>query len=133
MLRTTSLILFLVLGDESAQREFAMLENLPTGNYYYENLRSEKVGNQYIVLRKVGHVVVGVDVQSRFRNPCFKGFVEQNRIVDATRIFSPYDPASKWDHRKGEVFNLDSYRRIEQTFTASDNAALQKCLRVFSE
>lgn len=132
MLRTTSLILFLVLSNESAQT-FAMLENLPTGNYYYENLRSERVGNQYIVLRKVGHVVVGVDVQSRLRNPCFKGFVEQNSIVDATRIFPPYDPASKWEHRKGEVFNLDSYRRIEQTFTASDNTALQKCLRVFSE
>ena len=131
---TVVLILSVVFTDSPAQAESITLESMPTGNYYYQGLRfSEVARSPYILLRKVGHTVAGVEVRGRVGNPCFKGFVDQNSVVDATRVFPPYNPDSEWKHQKGEMFNLDSYRRIERTFTASDNAALQKCLRVFSE
>ena len=131
---TVVLILSVVSTGNPAQAEFITLENMPTGNYYYEGLRfSEVARSPYILLRKVGHAVAGVEIRGRVGNPCFKGFLDQNSVVDATRVLPPYNPASKWEHQKGEMFNLDSYRRIDRTFTASDNAALQKCLRVFSE
>lgn len=131
---TAILILSVVFTDSPAQAESVKLENMPAGNYYYERLRfSEVARNQYVLLRKVGHTVAGIEVRGRSGNPCFKGFVEQNSVVDATRVLPPYNPASKWEHQKGEMLNLDTYRRIDRTFTARDNAALQKCIRVFSE
>lgn len=129
----TATVFSIFLNNHPLQAQSITLENLPTGNYYYERIRSEKATNQYVLLRKAGHIVAGIEVRSRSGNPCFKGFANQNSVVDATRVFPPYEPASKWEHQKGEALNLNSYRRIERVITTSDQAALMKCIRVFSE
>ncbi len=130
-LLTATLILSTFLASNPPAS--APLEELPTGNYYYEELASSQRGRrQYVLLRKAGRVVVGIEVGPKSGNACFKGFVEQNSVVTATRIFPPYAPDSRWEHQRGEAINLNRYRRTDWTGTDSDKAALLKCLQLFS-
>lgn len=131
---TAALILFIALPGNPVQAQFLVLESLPSGEYYYEKLLSSKKSiNRYLLLSKRGHIVTGIDGQSLSKNPCFKGFVKQNSLVNVTRVFPPYDPASKWEFLKGEAFDLNLYRKVDRAIAASEKTALLKCIQVFSE
>ncbi|NEQ26964.1 MAG: hypothetical protein F6K28_49695 [Microcoleus sp. SIO2G3] len=127
---TAVLLLSIVVASNSS--ELTSLEDLPPGEYYYEGSYSPQMkGNQYVLLRKSGKTVVGLEVRSRSRNPCFRGFADENRIVNATRVFPPYHPDSKWEFQQGEALNMNQYHRVDQAGTTSDRETLQTCLQVF--
>jgi len=123
-MKIVSLTAVLIFTSYIAQARFVLLEKLPTGNYYYEKV----AGTDYVLLRKVGRIVVGIS-----RNICFKGFANKNSIVDATRVSPPYNPASQWEHQRGEAINLNYYRQKNTAISAKNQAGLLKCIRVFSE
>lgn len=128
---SVALVLSLAVTTNSSGPSLS-LEDLPPGEYYYEgSYSSEMRGSQYVLLRKVGKTVIGLEVQSRSRNPCFRGFAEENRIIDATRLFPPYHPDSKWEFQQGEALNLNRYHRVEQVGTTGDRETLQTCIGVF--
>jgi len=108
------------------------LENLPTGQYYYENVAGGRVEQGYILLRKIGRTVVGIDGRSRTQSPCFRGFLEGDRIVDATRIYPPYHTDSRWDAHRGEMVDLGDYQRVNRAITDEQAETLITCLRIFS-
>lgn len=131
---TAALILFIALAGNSVQPQPTMLRSLPDGNYYYEKLKFFKIlGNRYLLFHKIGHTVIGIDVQSLSENSCFRGMVSQNSIVNVTRIFPPHDPASKWEVLQGKALDLNHYRKIDRASPASDRAALLRCIQVFSK
>lgn len=125
----TSLALLLTLMDSVMPER--SLENLPTGEYYYEKIGTrEGVPSQAILLRKAGRTVIGVQIRSASNNPCFRGFAENNRIVNATRVFPPYNPASRSDFRE-ELLDLDQYILVEREVSQGDRATLQTCIQFF--
>lgn len=131
---TAALILFMPFTDNLVQAQSTMLKSLLTGEYYYNRLDSSRMsGNRYLFFHKIGHTVIGIDVQSLSKNPCFRGMVNQNSIINVTRIFPPYDPASKWEFLQGKALDLNHYRKIDRASTASDRAALLRCIQVFSK
>lgn len=131
---TANLILFMALAGDPVQPQHTMLRSLTSGDYYYEKINSFKMSNnRYLLFHKIGHTVIGIDVQSLFENSCFRGMVSQNSIVNVTRIFPPYDPASKWEFLQGKAIELNHYRKIDRASTASDRAALLRCIQVFSK
>lgn len=113
------------LGSEGSVHvpsvSFLSLEEQSTGQYYYTG---------YILLRKAGHTAIGVDGR-RSRLICFRGFVEGDRIVNATRIMPPYQPDSRWESRDGTMVDLSGYDRVGQP-DEEQLEALQKCLDVFA-
>jgi hypothetical protein len=84
----------------------------------------------YILLRKAGQSVIGVDAR-RSRPLCFRGLLEGDRVVNAMRIFPPYDPDSRWDTRDGTMVDLSQYQQAGQADEMQEEA-LQKCLEVFA-
>lgn len=133
------------------------LQNLPTGEYYYQRPSPPgRPSRAYVLLRKVGRTVIGLDVRLRER-ACFRGFIEDNRIVDATRVLPPYQPDSQWQYGEGVMLDLDAYQRIPispdssaadpvisnqalpyapishegEAITPEDRATLQTCIELF--
>ncbi|HEY9644007.1 MAG TPA: hypothetical protein V6C57_26180 [Coleofasciculaceae cyanobacterium] len=108
------------------------LEDLPTGQYYYEvpdsSARAER---RYVLLRKAGHGVIGLDRRST-SNICFRGFLDGDRILNAVQIFPPYHPDSKWASQDGELMDLSRYQRVDREITDEKTVALQTCLQFFS-
>ncbi|MEO0533471.1 MAG: hypothetical protein AAF215_06345 [Cyanobacteria bacterium P01_A01_bin.123] len=106
---------------------------LPNGEYYYLGTpASEFLDSPYILLHKWGRIVIGIDARLPTRLVCFKGFVEDDRIVDATSVLPPYTPGSAWDYQSGEMLDLSQYDRITYAGTEEDRATLDICLDVFS-
>lgn len=112
------------------------LEDLPTGQYYY-HVANPRATNPhprergYLLLRKAGNTVIGIDRRSLSRNPCFRGFAEGDWITDATRVFPPYQPNSRLDFQEGEWIDLKQYQQAEPTLTAEQTAELQTCIDFF--
>lgn len=117
------------------------LFDLPDGEHYFVAARSneltsnELTSDRTLFLRKWGRIVVGVDTISS-QATCFKGFVEENAIVGATRVLPPYTPNAEWTYQSGKMIDLGGYDRqieaIAATDTATDRTALDTCLEVFS-
>ncbi|NJN56883.1 MAG: hypothetical protein HC879_04995 [Leptolyngbyaceae cyanobacterium SL_5_9] len=110
------------------------LENLPTGEYYYQPSFSGRGAGQFVWFRKAGRTVVGV-MRSEDGNFCFRGFAEGNQIVDATRVFPPYDPASRQDFQE-EMLDLGEYSQVERDgqvgrVREGDRTTLQTCIQFF--
>ncbi len=128
----TTFVLFTVLTNELVQAQPATLADLPAGSYRYEATHvSSGAEPSQLLLWKRGHTVIGVQSRSATAKFCFRGFVEQNRIVNATRVAPPYAPDSRWEALRGDAFNLDDYRRSERALTEGDQAALRQCFQVF--
>lgn len=126
--------------------ELTALENLPTGQYYYQEppLRSSaqtslnaganaphQLRQGYLLLRKAGHSVIGIDRRLRSRHACFRGFVEGDRIISTMRVFPPYRPDARWE-RQADMVDLSRYQRVNRVPTAAEKTALQDCLAFFS-
>lgn len=106
------------------------LEDLPTGEYFYEEINtSERAPSQSVLLRKAGRTVIGVQIR-RNGNSCFRGFAAGNQIVNATRVFPPYDPASRQDFQE-EMLDLSQYSQVEREVGERDRATLQTCIQFF--
>ncbi|MEL7314050.1 MAG: hypothetical protein AAFN08_03755, partial [Cyanobacteria bacterium J06559_3] len=93
---------------------------------------TELTPNAYLLLQKWGRIVVGVDTLSSSRTTCFKGFVEDNAIVDATRVLPPYTPDAEWTYQPGEMLDLSDYDRRGDAIAEADRTALNVCLDVFA-
>jgi hypothetical protein len=105
------------------------LEEQSTGQYFYAAIDAHE---QYILVRKAGHSVIGVDGR-RSQKICFRGFLDGNRIVNAMRVFPPYAPDSRWESsRSGEFINLSHYLQLDQSPTEDQAASLKPCLEFFS-
>ncbi|NJL40477.1 MAG: hypothetical protein HC840_25165 [Leptolyngbyaceae cyanobacterium RM2_2_4] len=105
------------------------LEDLPTGEYYYQPSSSERALGQFVWFRKAGRTVVGM-IRSESGNFCFRGFAEGNQIVNATRVFPPYDPASRQDFQE-EMLDLSRYSQVEPDGREGDRTLLQSCIQFF--
>lgn len=105
------------------------LEALPTGQYYYVDGASDRRHPPYLLLRKAGSTVIGVDGRSRMQ-PCFRGFIKGDRIVNATRLFPPYRPDSTWDTQE-ELADLSQYQVVEQDPTDEQAETLRTCIQFF--
>jgi hypothetical protein len=105
------------------------LENLPTGEYYYQKLATENASSQSVWFRKAGRTVIGV-VHAESGNLCFRGFAEGNQIVNATRVFPPYDPASRQDFQE-EMLDLSQYSPVEEAGRDRDRTTLRTCIQFF--
>ncbi|MBD1867537.1 hypothetical protein H6F88_31150 [Oculatella sp. FACHB-28] len=104
------------------------LENLPTGEYYYEAIHASETSSRSILFRKAGRTVIGVQMGAN--RSCFRGFAEGNRIVNATRVFPPYDPASRQDFQE-EMLDLSQYSPVERAGRDRDRATLRTCIQFF--
>ncbi|MBE9063572.1 hypothetical protein [cf. Phormidesmis sp. LEGE 11477] len=123
----------LLLGVQPSQNPALGLFELPDGEHYYvEPISSELTGDRTLFLQKWGRIVVGVDTISSFNSTCFKGFVEADAIVNATRVLPPYTPNAEWTYQPGEMTNLSNYDRRIEAIAATDRAALDICLEVFA-
>jgi hypothetical protein len=104
---------------------FLPLAEQSSGQYYYHD-----TDNGYILLRKAGQGVMGVDGR-RSQLLCFRGLLEGDRITNATRVFPPYAPDSQWQVRDGTMVDLSQYQQVGQA-DDGQKEALKKCLEVFS-
>lgn len=105
------------------------LEEQATGRYLYAGIDAPE---QYILLRKAGHSVIGVDGR-RSQKVCFRGFLDGDRIINAMRVFPPYAPDSRWESsRSGELVNLSHYLQLDQLPTEEQADSLKPCLEFFS-
>lgn len=111
---TTAVVLAIAVVS---QREAIALESLPPGEYYYENPSSFA----YVLLRKSGRTVIGLDAQGR---ACFRGFIEGDHIVNATRVYPPYQPDSRLEHQDGIMLDLAQYQRAESPIAERDPAGM---------
>lgn len=118
------------LNPEANATSTASLESLPTGQYYYVASEADKRRTTaYVLLRKAGTTVIGVDGRSPMP-ACFRGFITGDRIIDATRVFPPYQPDSRLDTQE-ELMNLSQYQVIEQDPTDEQAETLQTCMQFF--
>lgn len=118
---------------EEPALEATLLENLPTGQYLYRDGGADGAPRRgSILLRKIGHTVIGLDQRPRAGNACFRGFLEGDRILNATRIYPPYQPDSRWEQQPGTMVDLSQYRSVDAAVTHEQAAMLHTCLTVFS-
>ncbi|MEL6854074.1 MAG: hypothetical protein AAFO83_03085 [Cyanobacteria bacterium J06607_13] len=129
----TPLIALLIGVSQPVQNLTLVLSELPDGEHYYVQPTShELTGDRALFLKKWGRIVVGVDTLSSSRVTCFKGFVEEDAIVDATRVHPPYTPNAEWTYQSGEMLSLGDYRRRTDAIAATDRTALDICIDVFA-
>lgn len=129
----TSLVVLLLCVPQHMQNLTPALFELPDGQHYYaEPTSSELTRTRSLFLQKWGRIVVGVDTLSSAGTTCFKGFIEEDTIVDATRVLPPYTPNAEWAYQPGEMVDLSDYDRRTEAISATDRAALDICLEVFA-
>ncbi|NEQ27193.1 MAG: hypothetical protein F6K28_50945 [Microcoleus sp. SIO2G3] len=105
------------------------VEMLPTGEYYYESTGAGRP--QYVLLRKAGRTVIGVDLQAIGEPVCFRGWLEGDAVVNATWMLPPYQPDSRLTHEDGVLLDLTSYRPATDTPSREERAALRSCIHFF--
>ena len=125
-------------SQQESQRTSLSLSEIPNGEHYYVGHPSSELSDEpRVLLSKWGRVVVGISTRLHLgRLPlgavCFKGFVEGDKIMNATRVLPPYAPDSQWDYLPGEMLDLSQYEKVASSPAAEDTAALGICLEVFS-
>ncbi|WP_038015638.1 hypothetical protein [Synechococcus sp. PCC 7335] len=129
----TPLVMLLLGMSQPVQNLALVLSELPDGEHYYaEPTSSELIDERSLVLEKWGRIVIGVDTISSSKMACFKGFVDGDAIVDATRVLPPYTPNAEWTYQPGEMISLSDYDRRIEAIAATDRTALDICLEVFA-
>lgn len=131
---TFSTTLFINAAQTAYGQDRPLLE-LPDGEYRYLGEASSEFWDQpYVLLQKWGRIVIGVDADLPSEVACFKGFIEGNSIIDATRVLPPYTPDAEWEYQSGEMLNLDQYDRVTEpvAMTDGDTSNLEICLEVFA-
>jgi hypothetical protein len=106
------------------------LEQLPTGLYYYSqsNQISSKRPN-FVFFRKSGSTIIGWDHRSTVAPACFRGFIEGNQVINATRVLAPYQPDSQL--QQGQTIDLATYSATEDTVPDAATETLQTCMNFF--
>lgn len=109
------------------------VESLPGGNYWFEEAAASELGrsDRSVLFRKSGNTVIGFEVLPASERFCFRGVARQNRIVDITRAFPPYTPASRWEFSADEGIDLSGYLSSDRPFTEQDREMLQTCIQMF--
>ncbi|MEM9005074.1 MAG: hypothetical protein AAGE59_16320 [Cyanobacteria bacterium P01_F01_bin.86] len=126
-------VMLFIETAQPASTQNSVLSELPDGEHYYlGHSSSELFDTPYVLFHKWGRIVVGVDSRSPSGLACFKGFIEDNTIVDATRVLPPYTPDAEWDYRPGEMLDLSNYERHPDAIAATDRSTLSTCLDVFA-
>ncbi|MBF2003428.1 MAG: hypothetical protein IGS38_22230 [Synechococcales cyanobacterium M58_A2018_015] len=127
----------LLTGAQLAAEPIMTLEALPPGQYDYLQVEPNPDGlalperqDNTLLLHKVGRTVIGVNRRRGMAQLCFRGFAEDNRLLNVTRIFPPYQPDSNWDFQ-ADWLDVSNYQRRERAFTAAEQADLLTCLQVF--
>ncbi|MBD3884145.1 hypothetical protein IFO70_20570 [Phormidium tenue FACHB-886] len=107
------------------------LEQLPTGRYYYASPEASAnlKRRSFVLLRKAGTTVIGFDHRSAAEPACFRGFIEGDRIINATRVLPPYQPDSPL--HSGETLDLTGYQPVEHDVSAQEAETLQTCINFF--
>ncbi|MEL7072254.1 MAG: hypothetical protein AAGN15_26955 [Cyanobacteria bacterium J06581_3] len=129
----TPLVALLLGVSQPIQNLDLILSELPDGEHYYAKSTShELTGDHSLFFKKWGRIVVGVDTTSALRMTCFKGFIEEDSIVNATRVLPPYTPSAEWTYQPGEMIDLGDYDRRIEAIAATDRTSLNTCLEVFA-
>jgi hypothetical protein len=134
MRRFTGLLLGLsiLVPASLAQETRAMLETLPTGQYYYVRKDTPpQTQAGYVLLRKTGRTVIGVDGRIQAQPVCFRGFIAANQITHATRVYPPYQPDSRWEVDRDVMVELSTYEQVDRSPTAEQLKTLQTCIQYF--
>jgi len=118
-----------ILTVQSARSQVVSLQEKPTGEYYYESTGSGRP--QHVLLRKAGRTVIGVDLQAIGDPVCFRGWLEGDRIVNATWLLPPYQPDARLTHTEGVMLDLASYHPVSDRPSAPDREALRSCMNFF--
>lgn len=109
-----------------------MLESLPAGQYYYvrKNIPPQTQAG-YVLLRKAGRTVIGVDGRIPNQPVCFRGFIHANQITHATRIYPPYQPDSRWEVNREVMVELSSFEPVDRLPSEEQLKTLQTCIQFF--
>ena len=118
-----------ILTVQSARSQVVSLQEKPTGEYYYESTGSGRP--QHVLLRKAGRTVIGVDLQAIGDPVCFRGWLEGDRIVNATWLLPLYQPDARLTHTEGVMLDLASYHPVSDRPSAPDREALRSCMNFF--
>ncbi|HHP7243378.1 MAG TPA: hypothetical protein ACFE0H_01695 [Elainellaceae cyanobacterium] len=138
LLITDGLITRALVRGSAVEPDATGLESLLNGDYVYEAIAPSstvplsEVASHQILLRKAGHVAIGMQTNFLSQHLCFKGFIEGNQLVDTTRVLPPYTPDAQWHYDQGNWLDLDDYHRRQQAVSPEDRAAFETCLLVFS-
>ena len=128
-----SLVALCMGAMQLAYSQDTPLSESPNGEYFFKGSPSSELsGEPYLLLHKWGRIVVGMDARLPLEIACFKGFIEDNKIVEATRVLPPYTPDADWAYQPGEMLDLGSYERSTEPSMEVDRETLEVCLQVFS-
>ena len=115
--------------SQAVSLQAVSLQERPTGEYYYESTGAGRP--QHVLLRKAGRTVIGVDLQAIGDPVCFRGWLEGDRIVNATWLLPPYQPDARLRHTAGVMLDLASYRPVSDRASEPERDALRSCMNFF--
>lgn len=104
------------------------LERQPRGEYYYENTAAGRP--RYLLLRHTSRTVIGIDMQPIGAPMCFRGWLEDDRVVNAIALRPPYQPDSRLS-RAPVLLDLTDYQPATAEPSQADRAALRSCINFF--
>lgn len=104
-----------------------ILEQLPTGLYYYSQPNPKRPN--FVLFRKSGSTIIGLDHRSATAPACFRGFIDGNQIINTTRVFAPYQPDSQL--QQGQTIDLTAYSVTEDTVPEDASTTLKTCISFF--
>jgi hypothetical protein len=109
------------------------ISSLPNGNYYYgESLLPNKVGNNYLIFRKRGKKVTGLQYIVPGSNSCFTGTASQGAITDVTTEFVEPGIGEKRKLLLDKNIDLGSYYRLKfNQLPRGGNNWIQQCTKIF--
>lgn len=106
------------------------LDALPDGDYLFvsRKLIEAMPGNyQRIYIRKAGNTAIGAQLIYPDDNPCFKGTLQQNAIVNV-QLARPFYQGQEWRYSIGEQISLEGYSRAAEI---GDRKAIDQCASRF--
>jgi hypothetical protein len=124
------------------------IQDLPDGNYFYgADPSSYKAGVDYLVFKKAGRTLVGVQYHAGSgSNSCFIGEIQADKVVNATEAYSVpgdnRDLPSQWEFLDKQTVNFHSINTGKSDVKynigfekAPDfaNRSYKKCLSVLAD
>lgn len=123
-------------ADPTIRESAPDLASLPTGRYYFapaeqssEQSSASRKRSSFILFRKSGRTIIGWDHRSVSGPACFRGFIEGEQVVNATRVLAPYQPDSAL--QQGETIDLSGYESTAHEISAVEAQTLQTCVGFF--
>lgn len=110
----------------------ADLTALPTGRYYFappDQSSTSRKRPSFVLFRKSGSTIIGWDHRSALEPACFRGFIEGDQVVRATRLFAPYQPDSVL--QSGETIDMSGLESTDHEISAAEAQSLQTCMNFF--